>query len=294
MNFIQYLAPHQPEICIPFVYKDITDTDIINTFISLNIANNISINSKITTNKLGNTGRTVYLQFQKWNRNFNADKLRIQLVNGLHADIQYKPNAFWKIYANNYNKNNINNNRNYHDDNRNNRNYHDDNRNNRNYHDDNRNNRNNRNYDDNRINKNNRNHHDDNRINKNNRNHHDDNRNNKNRYDNKQKSYSKPDTPTQQPQQTHYRPHTPDVPPPTQTPQQTPDTEPIVAFCGDDTNDRITNNFTDFDDTQEKIKVEYDMSNFKRPKKITTKHSNQTAVIKKVKQIIETQQQQQE
>ena len=52
MNFTQYLAPEQPHICIPFVYKDITDTKIIDTFKSLNLGTNITIQSKITVTNL--------------------------------------------------------------------------------------------------------------------------------------------------------------------------------------------------------------------------------------------------
>lgn len=99
MNIVENLAPEKPSICIPFVYRDVTDDEIINIFSYLNIGNGIEIDWKPTTNKDGNRGRTIYIYFSEWKRNSYADKTRLCLIEGNVVSVEYRRGAFWKICA---------------------------------------------------------------------------------------------------------------------------------------------------------------------------------------------------
>ena len=87
-----------PAICIPFVYPNIDNQTVIKTITELGLGNNISIESKNTTNKRGETGRIVRIDID-WFKNENATKVRRQLAQGKSININYSPKSFWKLFA---------------------------------------------------------------------------------------------------------------------------------------------------------------------------------------------------
>lgn len=85
-------------ICIPFVYPNIDNQTVIKTITELGLGNNISIETKNTTNKRGETGRTIRIDID-WFKNENATKVRRQLAQGKSININYSPKSFWKLFA---------------------------------------------------------------------------------------------------------------------------------------------------------------------------------------------------
>lgn len=87
-----------PAICIPFVYPNIDNQTVIKTITELGLGNNISIETKNTTNKRGETGRTIRINID-WFKNENATKVRRQLAQGKSINVNYSPKSFWKLFA---------------------------------------------------------------------------------------------------------------------------------------------------------------------------------------------------
>jgi len=88
---------HMPSICIPRVFPNIDEKRICHIFNDLNIGLIMSIDFVGRQAPNGDKYNLVYIHFDGWYRNENADKVRMKLLTGNEVKIIYDDPWFWKV-----------------------------------------------------------------------------------------------------------------------------------------------------------------------------------------------------
>ena len=99
-NFnLNLLAETQPSICIPRVFNNIAEKKIRQVFDELNLGKISRIDIKERKNEKGEVFNRVYIQFEKWFWNEDAQTARRKLILGKEIKIIYDKPWFWKVSA---------------------------------------------------------------------------------------------------------------------------------------------------------------------------------------------------
>ena len=96
---LQYLAESQPSLCIPRVFNNITEARIRQVLFELELGKISRIDIKERQNEKGESFKRVYIHFEKWAWNENAQAARRKLVSGKEIKIVYDNPWFWKVSA---------------------------------------------------------------------------------------------------------------------------------------------------------------------------------------------------
>lgn len=96
---LRYLAESQPSLCIPRVFNNITETRIRQVFDDLALGKINRIDIKERKSEKGDSFKRVYVHFDKWFWNENAQAARRKLVSGKEIKIVYDNPWFWKVSA---------------------------------------------------------------------------------------------------------------------------------------------------------------------------------------------------
>jgi len=96
---LRYLAESQPSLCIPRVFNNITEVRIRKVFDDLGLGKISRIDIKERKNEKGDSFKRVYVHFDKWFWNEDAQAARIKLVSGKEIKIVYDNPWFWKVSA---------------------------------------------------------------------------------------------------------------------------------------------------------------------------------------------------
>jgi hypothetical protein len=96
---LRYLAESQPSLCIPRVFNNITEHRIRQVFDDLGLGKISRIDIKERKNEKGESFKRVYVHFDKWFWNEDAQAARRKLVSGKEIKIVYDNPWFWKVSA---------------------------------------------------------------------------------------------------------------------------------------------------------------------------------------------------
>lgn len=96
---LRYLAESQPSICIPRVFNNITEPRIRQVFDDLGLGKISRIDVKERRNEKGESFKRVYVHFEKWFWNEDAQAARRKLISGKEIKIVYDNPWFWKVSA---------------------------------------------------------------------------------------------------------------------------------------------------------------------------------------------------
>ena len=99
-NFnLNLLAETQPSICIPRVFNNIAEKKIRQVFDELSLGKISRIDIKERKNEKGEVFNRVYIHFEKWFWNEDAQTARRKLILGKEIKIIYDKPWFWKVSA---------------------------------------------------------------------------------------------------------------------------------------------------------------------------------------------------
>jgi hypothetical protein len=96
---LRYLAESQPSLCIPRVFNNINESRIRKVFDDLSLGKISRVDIKERRNEKGETFKRVYVHFDKWFWNEDAQAARRKLVSGKEIKIVYDNPWFWKVSA---------------------------------------------------------------------------------------------------------------------------------------------------------------------------------------------------
>jgi hypothetical protein len=96
---LRYLAESQPSLCIPRVFNNITEARIRQVFDDLGLGKISRIDIKERKSEKGDSFKRVYVHFDKWFWNEDAQAARRKLVSGKEIKIVYDNPWFWKVSA---------------------------------------------------------------------------------------------------------------------------------------------------------------------------------------------------
>ena len=96
---LRYLAETQPSVCIPRVFNNITETRVRQVFDELGLGKISRIDVKERTSEKGESFKRVYVHFEKWFWNDDAQAVRRKLISGKEIKIVYDNPWFWKVSA---------------------------------------------------------------------------------------------------------------------------------------------------------------------------------------------------
>jgi hypothetical protein len=96
---LRYLAESQPSLCIPRVFNNISESKIRQVFDELGLGRISGVDIKERRNEKGDSFKRVYIHFEKWFWNENAQSARKKLVSGKEIKIVYDNPWFWKVSA---------------------------------------------------------------------------------------------------------------------------------------------------------------------------------------------------
>jgi hypothetical protein len=96
---LRYLAESQPSLCIPRVFNNISEPRIRQVFDELGLGRISGVDIKERKNEKGDSFKRVYIHFEKWFWNENAQSARKKLVSGKEIKIVYDNPWFWKVSA---------------------------------------------------------------------------------------------------------------------------------------------------------------------------------------------------
>jgi hypothetical protein len=97
---LRYLAESQPSLCIPRVFNNINESRIRHVFDELGLGNIHHIDVIERKNEKGEPFKRVYIHFDKWFWNEDAQAVRRKLITGKEIKIVYDNPWFWKVSAN--------------------------------------------------------------------------------------------------------------------------------------------------------------------------------------------------
>jgi len=94
------LPPNVPSMCIPRVFKNITEERVRRVLEQLNLGDVERVDMVPKRNDGGDEFQRVFIHFKRWYKNADADKARERLLTGKEIKIVYDDPWFWKISAN--------------------------------------------------------------------------------------------------------------------------------------------------------------------------------------------------
>lgn len=97
---LKYVAEHQPSLCIPRVFANITENRIRRVFDELLLGKISRIDMIEHKSDNGETHKRVFIHFEKWFWNQEAQLTRQRLISGKDIKIVYDNPWFWKVSAN--------------------------------------------------------------------------------------------------------------------------------------------------------------------------------------------------
>ena len=97
---LRYLAECQPSLCIPRVFNNIDEPRIRRVFDELGLGKIHHIDIVERKNEKGEPFKRVYIHFEKWFWNEDAQAARRKLISGKEIKIVYDNPWFWKASAN--------------------------------------------------------------------------------------------------------------------------------------------------------------------------------------------------
>jgi hypothetical protein len=109
---LRYLVESQPSLCIPRVFNNINEIRIRQVFDELKLGSINHIDIVERKSEKGDSFKRVYVHFNKWFWNEDAQAARRKLISGKEIKIVYDNPWFWKVAANKWapaNTNNTNN-----------------------------------------------------------------------------------------------------------------------------------------------------------------------------------------
>jgi len=88
-----------PSLCIPRVFPNIDEKRIRRIFSELNLGEIQRVDIVNKTTEKGEKFNRVFIHFQRWFSNSNADTAKERLLNGKEIKIVYDDPWFWKVSA---------------------------------------------------------------------------------------------------------------------------------------------------------------------------------------------------
>jgi len=99
---LRYVAVNQPSLCIPRVFKNINEDRIRRVLDELRLGRIERIDLLVRKNEKGEEYKRVFVHFQEWFWNEDAQEVRRKLISGKEIKIVYDGPWFWKVSANNW------------------------------------------------------------------------------------------------------------------------------------------------------------------------------------------------
>lgn len=97
---LRCIAESQPSLCIPRVFNNIDEKRIRRVFDGLQLGKIQRIDIIQRNNENGEKFKRVFVHFDKWNWNEDAQAVRRKLISGKEIKIVYDNPWFWKVSAN--------------------------------------------------------------------------------------------------------------------------------------------------------------------------------------------------
>ena len=93
-------AAHEPSLVLPYVYTNVATSKIEDVIQELELGEIRKIDRiERTNNKTGRTFNVVFVHFETWYDNEDANDARQLLLNNKEAQIYYHDNWYWKARA---------------------------------------------------------------------------------------------------------------------------------------------------------------------------------------------------
>ena len=102
---LHYLADSQPSLCIPRVFNNVTEERIRRVFDEIGLGKISGIDIKERKNEKGESFKRVFVHFEKWFWNEDAQSARRKLISGKEIKIVYDNPWFWKVSASKWGQN---------------------------------------------------------------------------------------------------------------------------------------------------------------------------------------------
>lgn len=100
MNALSNVADNYPSLCIPRVFANISEVRIRNVFNELSLGQISRIDMIERRADNGDVYKRVFIHFDKWFNNIDAQTTRQRLISGKDIKIVYDNPWFWKVSAN--------------------------------------------------------------------------------------------------------------------------------------------------------------------------------------------------
>jgi len=98
-NISLNISEKNPSLCIPRVFLNISESRIRNIFKELNLGVIERVDIVKKTTEKGENFNRVFIHFQRWFTNENANTAKERLLNGKEIKIIYDDPWFWKVSA---------------------------------------------------------------------------------------------------------------------------------------------------------------------------------------------------
>lgn len=102
---LRYLSESQPSLCIPRVFNNVTEARIRRVFDEIGLGKISGIDIKERKNEKGESFKRVFVHFEKWFWNEDAQAARRKLISGKEIKIVYDNPWFWKVSASKWGQN---------------------------------------------------------------------------------------------------------------------------------------------------------------------------------------------
>jgi hypothetical protein len=96
---LDFVQAAQPSFFVHFAYANVTEEMISQTLEALNLGSIREISLKPATNKKNERGNSIIVHFNQWFRNPTSDKVRQKLISGESIKINYNPKAYLQVIA---------------------------------------------------------------------------------------------------------------------------------------------------------------------------------------------------
>jgi hypothetical protein len=96
---LDFVQANQPSFFVHFAYANVTEEMISQTLEALNLGSIREISLKPATNKKNERGNSIVVHFNQWFRNSTSDKVRQKLISGESIKINYNPKAYLQVIA---------------------------------------------------------------------------------------------------------------------------------------------------------------------------------------------------
>jgi hypothetical protein len=96
---LDFVQATQPSFFVHFAYANVTEEMISQTLEALNLGSIREISLKPATNKKNERGNSIVVHFNQWFRNPTSDKVRQKLISGESIKINYNPKAYLQVIA---------------------------------------------------------------------------------------------------------------------------------------------------------------------------------------------------